>query len=41
MGIIWYGTKKVNIGIGEFFIKCPACEADEFADVSFMNLHRE
>lgn len=33
MGFIIYGVQKANIGIDEIWIKCPSCEADNFADV--------
>ena len=33
MGLIWFGIKKADIGLDEFMIKCPSCEADNFADV--------
>jgi hypothetical protein len=33
MGLIFYGVKKANIGFDEFLVKCPSCEADNFADV--------
>lgn len=32
MGIIFYGVKKATIGIDEFMVNCPSCEADSFAD---------
>ena len=33
MGIIFYGVKKATIGIDEFMVNCPSCEADSFADL--------
>ena len=33
MGFIYYGVRKATIGLDEFLIKCPSCEADSFADV--------
>lgn len=33
MGIIWYGVKNAGVGVDEFMIRCPSCEADQFADV--------
>src|SRR5215218_5593932 len=33
MGLIIYGVQQANIGIDEFMIKCPSCEADNLADV--------
>ena len=33
MGLIWFGVKKANIGIDEFTVRCPACEADNYADI--------
>src|SRR5947207_2993164 len=33
MGLIFYGRKKVPVGVDEFFIKCPVCEAHQHADV--------
>jgi len=32
MALLIYGVQKTNIGIDEFMIKCPSCEADNFAD---------
>jgi zinc-ribbon family len=33
MGFIFYGVKKATIGLDEFMVKCPSCEADSFADI--------
>jgi hypothetical protein len=33
MASIIYGVRKATIGIDEFMVRCPACEADNFADV--------
>lgn len=33
MAIVFYGSKEATIGIEEFFVRCPACEAHNFADV--------
>lgn len=33
MAFFYYGVKKANIGMDEFLVKCPSCEADQFADV--------
>jgi C4-type Zn-finger protein len=33
MGLLIHGVNKATIGIDEFLVKCPACEADNFADV--------
>ena len=32
MGILFYGVHKATIGIDEFMVRCPSCEADSFAD---------
>lgn len=37
MGFIIYGVQQANIGIDEFMIKCPSCEADNFADVMIIS----
>ena len=33
MPLLWYGVKHANIGMDEFLVKCPSCEADKYADV--------
>jgi hypothetical protein len=33
MGLFFYGVKKATIGMDEFLVKCPSCEADQFADI--------
>lgn len=33
MGFITYGVQQANIGMDELMMKCPSCEADNFADV--------
>jgi phage terminase large subunit GpA-like protein len=33
MGIVFYGYKVVPIGVDESFIKCPACETHQYADI--------
>lgn len=33
MGIIFYGTKVVPVGVDESFVKCPACETHQHADI--------
>jgi hypothetical protein len=33
MAIIIYGVKQIAIGLGEFLIKCPACETHSWADI--------
>ena len=33
MGIVFYGTKVVPVGVDESFIRCPACESHQHADV--------
>lgn len=33
MGIVFYGTKIIPVGVDEFFIKCPVCESHQYADV--------
>ena len=30
---IFYGTKQVTIGMGEFLIKCPSCEKHSWAEI--------
>lgn len=32
LGIKFYGVHNANIGMGEFMVYCPSCEADNFAD---------
>ena len=32
LGIKFYGVHKATIGMGEFMVYCPSCEADNFAD---------
>ncbi len=39
MAFIYYGTKKAFIGIDEVMIKCPACEAHNFADVMVNSIY--
>jgi len=33
MGLIFFGVKKATIGLDEMLVKCPSCEADNFADI--------
>ena len=33
MGLIIYGVKQIPIGLDEFLIKCPSCEAHSWADI--------
>jgi zinc ribbon protein len=33
MGFVIYGTKVVPVGVDESFVKCPACETHQHADV--------
>jgi zinc-ribbon family len=33
MAFIFYGVRKATIGLDEFLVKCPSCEADSFADI--------
>lgn len=33
MGLIVYGVAQTPIGIDEYLVKCPACEAHNWADV--------
>ena len=33
MGLILFGTQKIDIGCDELLMRCPSCEQDNFADV--------
>jgi hypothetical protein len=33
MGLVIYGTRQVPIGFGEYLLKCPCCETNNWADV--------
>jgi hypothetical protein len=33
MGFVIYGTKVVPVGVDESFVKCPACETHQHADI--------
>jgi len=33
MGIIIFGSKEATIGVDELMVRCPSCEAHNFADV--------
>jgi len=33
MGIFIYGISKTPINLDEFFIKCPSCETNSWADI--------
>ena len=37
MGIIFFGSKQTSIGIDEFMIKCPCCEAHSWADIMVLS----
>lgn len=39
MAIVFYGTKRSNIGVDEFLIKCPRCNTHQWADVMVYSVY--
>ena len=33
MAIVVFGERSMNIGLDEMFVKCPACDSHQYADV--------
>jgi hypothetical protein len=34
-----YGIERANIGIGEFLVRCPCCETDQWAEVMVSSVY--
>ncbi|MGZ5247074.1 MAG: hypothetical protein ACXWCR_08200 [Flavitalea sp.] len=40
-GIVFWGSKQISIGYEELFVKCPSCEAHNWADVVVISKYHD